>query len=176
AGPSLRRGLARLPEPETAAGSVRIPASEWKRKAVHAGMGLFALMLRWLDWKQAALLALAALSFNLFGMPRVGRGIYRDATKARDTGIVAYPLMVLVLLLLFRNNIYMVAAVWAMMAFGDSAATILGRLIEGPSLPWNPVKTWVGFLANWALGGFAAVLIVAFVAGRLEPVAVAMLL
>jgi uncharacterized protein (TIGR00297 family) len=155
---------------------VKIPASEWKRKAVHAGMGLFALTLRWLDWKQAALLALAALLFNLFGMPRLGRGIYRDGAKPRDLGIVAYPLVVLLLLLLFRNNIYIVAAVWAMMAFGDSAATILGRLIEGPSLPWNPAKTWVGFLSAWVFGGFAAILIFAFVARRLEPVAVAMLL
>ena len=28
--------------------------AEWKRKAVHAGMGLFALALRCLDWKAAA--------------------------------------------------------------------------------------------------------------------------
>ena len=32
------------PEPMTPA--------EWKRKAVHAGMGLFALALRWLDWRR----------------------------------------------------------------------------------------------------------------------------
>ena len=142
---------------------MKIPASEWKRKAIHAGMGLFALTLKWLDWKQAAVLALAALLFNLFVMPRFGRGIYRDGTRPHDTGIVAYPLMVLVLLLLFRNNIYIVAAVWAMMAFGDSAATILGRLIDGPSLPWNPDKTWVGLLSGWAFGSFAAVLTFAFV-------------
>jgi uncharacterized protein (TIGR00297 family) len=139
-------------------------------------MGLFALTLKWLDWKQAALLALAALLFNLYGMPRFGRGIYRDGTRRRDMGIVAYPLMVLVLLLLFRNNIYIVAAVWAMMAFGDSAATIIGRLIEGPSLPWNSSKTWVGLLAGWAFGGFAAVVTFAFVSGRLEPAAVVILL
>jgi len=155
---------------------VRIPASEWKRKAVHAGMGLFALTLKWLDWKQAAVLALAALLFNWYAMPRFGRGIYRDGTRRRDTGIVAYPLMVLVLLLLFRNNIYIVAAVWAMMAFGDSAATILGRLIEGPSLPWNSGKTWVGLLGGWAFGGFAAVVTFAFVSGGLEPAAVIILL
>src|SRR6202011_3022173 len=58
--------------------------SEWKRKAVHAGMGLFSLTLRWLDWRVAAAIALAALLFNLFVMPRVGRGIYRDPEKKRD--------------------------------------------------------------------------------------------
>jgi uncharacterized protein (TIGR00297 family) len=152
-------------------------AGEWKRKAVHAGMGLLALSLRWLDWKAAAAVALAALLFNLFVMPRIGRGIYRDSSKARDTGIVAYAAMVLVLILLFRGRyLPIAAAVWAMMAFGDPAATIAGRLFQGPRLPWNPGKTWAGLLANWAIGGAGAVLVFGFVAARrLEPVAVAIL-
>ena len=87
-----------------------IPPSEWKRKAVHAGMGLFALALRWLDWQSAALLAATALLFNLFVMPRIGRGIYRDAGRARDTGIVAYPAMVLLLVLLLRDRYLPIAA------------------------------------------------------------------
>ena len=155
---------------------MRIPASEWTRKAVHAGMGLCALALRWLSWPQAALLALAALVFNLFAMPRIGRGIYRDRNRSRDTGIIAYPAVVLALLLLFRHNIYIVAAVWAMMAFGDPAASIAGRLLEGPTLPWNRAKTWAGLLADWSIGGLAAVLVFRFVSAReLEPRAVAML-
>src|SRR5215475_11654933 len=115
--------------------------AEQRRKAVHAGMGLAAFALRWLDWKAAAAVALAALLFNLFVMPRIGRGIYRDPAKARDTGIVAYAAMVLVLILLFRERyLPIAAAVWAMMAFGDPAAAILGRQIGGPRLPWNPGK------------------------------------
>ena len=39
------------------------------------------------------------------------------------------------------------------MAFGDPAAAIAGRTVGGPTLPWNPRKTWVGLLANWAVGG-----------------------
>ncbi len=154
-----------------------ISASEWKRKAVHAGMGLLSLTLRWLDWKTAAAVALAALLFNLFVMPRIGRGIYRDSSKSRDTGIVAYAAMVLLLILLFRGRyLPIAAAVWAMMAFGDPAATITGRLLQGPHLPWNREKTWAGLLANWALGGAGAVLVFRFVAARrLEPVAVAIL-
>jgi uncharacterized protein (TIGR00297 family) len=63
-----------------------------------------------------------------------------------------------------------------MMAFGDPAATIAGRLLRGPVLPWNPEKTWAGLLANWAFAGAAAVLVFRFVtARRLEPVAVAIL-
>lgn len=154
-----------------------ITPSEWRRKAVHAGMGLPALTLRWLDWKAAAVLALGALLFNLFVMPRVGRGIYREPARARDTGIVAYAAMVLVLILLFRQRyLPIAAAVWAMMAFGDPTAAVAGRLLGGPTLPWNREKTWAGSLSNWAVGGLAAVLVFRFVTARpLVPGAAAIL-
>ena len=144
---------------------MKIPASEWKRKAVHAGMGLFALALRFLTWEQAALCALAALLFNLFVLPRIGRGIYRDSSKKRDVGIVAYPAMVLALILLFRRELDVVAVVWAMMAFGDPAASIAGRLVEGPALPWNPGKTWIGMLTNWAVSTVSSLLVLWFYIG-----------
>jgi uncharacterized protein (TIGR00297 family) len=152
--------------------------AEWKRKAVHAGMGLFALTLRYLDWRGAAALALAALLFNVFVMPRIGRGIYRDASVRRDSGIVAYPAMVLLLILVFAGpTLPVAAAVWAMMAFGDPAAAIAGRTVGGPVLPWNPGKTWVGLLANWAVAGTASVLVFLFVSRRgPELVAVAILM
>lgn len=140
--------------------------AEWKRKAVHAGMGLFALSLRFLTWQQAALCALLALAFNVFVMPRMGRGIYRDASRKRDTGIVAYAAMVLALILLFRNSLEIAAMVWAMMAFGDPAATIAGRLIGGPALPWNRNKTWTGLLSNWAVAGSTAVGVLWFYVGQ----------
>ena len=157
---------------------MKISAAEWKRKAVHAGMGFFALALRWLTWEQAALFALAALLFNLFVMPRIGRGLYRNAASKRDVGIVAYPAMVLLLILLLRGKyLPIAAAVWAMMAFGDCAASIFGRLVGGPRLPWNPDKTWIGLFSDWAFGGAAAVLFFRFVAARkLEPEAVAILM
>ena len=155
----------------------KVTPSEWRRKAVHAGMGLLAVSLRWLDWKAAAAVALGALLFNLFVMPRVGRGIYREPEKTRDTGIVAYAAMVLFLILLFRDRyLPIAAAVWAMMAFGDPAAAILGRGIGGPRLPWNAEKTWSGTLGNWAVGALASVLIVTAVTNRpLLPGAAAVL-
>lgn len=152
--------------------------AEWKRKAVHAGMGLFALALRWLDWRGAALCAALALAFSLFAMPRIGRGLYRDGLRPRDTGIVAYPAMVLLLILVFRGPyLPIAAAVWAMMAFGDPAAAIVGRTVGGPALAWNREKTWVGLLANWAVAGPASILVFLFVSGRpAEPDAVAILM
>ena len=138
--------------------------AEWKRKAVHAGMGLFALALRYLDWRVAALCAGAALAFNVFAMPKIGRALYRSSVPKRDTGIVAYPAMVLLLILVFGDSdLPLVAAVWAMMAFGDPAATIAGRLVGGPALPWNGDKTWVGLLADWAVAGSTSVAVFSFV-------------
>ena len=142
---------------------------EWRRKAVHAGMGLFALALRWLDWKAAAGCALAALLFNLLVMPRIGRGIYRDAARARDPGIVAYPAMVLVLILLFRQDLASAAALWAMMAFGDPAATVIGLRVGGPSLAWNPRKRWSGFAGYALVGGAAAVALALWVSLDRSP-------
>jgi uncharacterized protein (TIGR00297 family) len=118
-------------------------------------MGLFALLLSVLDWKGAGLVAAAAFLFNLFVMPRLGRGIYRDAGRVRDIGILAYPAMVLLLILLFRQNLTFAAVVWAVYAFGDPAAEIAGRLLGGPRLPWNRKKTWAG-LAGYAAVSFAA--------------------
>ncbi len=155
-----------------------VTSAEWKRKAVHAGFGLFALTLRYIDWRAAALCAAAALAFNVFAMPRIGRSLYRDGLRRHDPGIVAYPAMVLLLILVFRGKYLPVAAaVWAMMAFGDPAAAIAGRTVGGPSLPWNRDKTWVGLFANWAAAGTSAVLVFLFVSRReLEPAAVAILM
>ncbi|MEP6992989.1 MAG: DUF92 domain-containing protein [Acidobacteriota bacterium] len=141
--------------------------AEWTRKAIHAGMGFFALTLRFLDWKAAAALALLALAFSVYVMPWLGRGIYRDAGRRHDAGIVAYPAMVLLLILIFRGPyLPIAAAVWAMMAFGDPAAAIVGKTVGGPTLPWNPAKTWVGLLANWAVAGSTAVMVHLYVSGR----------
>lgn len=118
-------------------------------------MGLFALALRWLDWRAAALLALAALLFNILVMPRIGRGIYRDSARKRDAGIVAYAGAVLLLILLFRHHLAVAAAIWGMLAFGDPAAEIAGRLLGGPRLPWNRKKTWAG-LSAYAIAAFGA--------------------
>ncbi|MDQ2978817.1 MAG: hypothetical protein M3R62_06325, partial [Acidobacteriota bacterium] len=136
-----------------------------KRKAVHAGMGLLAPALAFLDWRGAGLLAGAALLFNLFAMPRIGRGIYRDPGAARDAGIVSYAAAVLALVLLYRHRLEIAAAVWGMLAFGDPAAAVAGRAFPGNGVPWNREKSWAGLLANFAVAAVAGLLLFRFVAG-----------
>jgi len=126
-------------------------------------MGLFALALRFLSWPAAALLAAAALLFNVAVMPRLGRGVYRDAGRKHDPGIVVYPAVVLAVILLFRHDPGVAAAIWGMMALGDPLASLAGKRIGGPALPWNPGKTWSGSIAYAVFGGAAGSALLAFV-------------
>ncbi|HNX18642.1 MAG TPA: DUF92 domain-containing protein [Acidobacteriota bacterium] len=150
---------------------------ELGRRTVHIAMGGFAFLLAYLDWRQAALLALAALLFNLLVLPRIGgRALFRgEASRAgADRGIVLYPLSVLALILIFRQHLEVVAAAWALLAFGDGLAgafgIVFGRL-TGP-LPWNRDKSWAGLVGFLLGGGPMAVALAGFVlrdAGPLPP-------
>ena len=142
-------------------------AVELKRKAVHVTMGLFALLLRVLTWRQAALAAVAAFAFNLLLLPRLGgRALHRerDAERGWPLGILVYPLVVLALVLLFRHALALAAVGWAYLAFGDGSATLAGVLAGGPRLPWNCEKSWSGFLAFVVFGSLAGAFLYAFVA------------
>ena len=124
--------------------------SEAKRKLIHIAVGGFAFLLRYLTWPQAVAMALAAFLHNWQVLPRLGgKGLWRDEEKDKGyaRGILVYPLSVLGLILLFRNELWMAAAVWGLLAFGDGMASLLGQAIGGARLPWNPKKGWAGFLS-----------------------------
>jgi uncharacterized protein (TIGR00297 family) len=134
--------------------------SEEARQWVHVGSGLFAVLLRYLTWWQAAALAAAALLFNVAVLPRIGgRRLYRPIDEARGfpLGILLYPLAVLFLILIFSARLDIVAAAWAILAFGDGAATLVGRRVDGWRWPWNHEKTLAGSAAFAVCGGAAAV-------------------
>jgi uncharacterized protein (TIGR00297 family) len=46
--------------------------------------------------------------------------------------------------------------VWGVLAAGDGMATVAGRALGGPALPWNARKTWAGFAAFVTFGAVAA--------------------
>ena len=154
------------------------------RKVLHMAMGLFALCLRWLTPWQAALCALAALAHNLWLFPHYGYGkLLRPEEKARGySGMIGYPAVVLALIVLsvnprtvlsslgnevdWRGNLAVAAAAWAILAFGDAAAALLGMALRGPRLPWNGEKSWVGWLGFTLVGGSLSALWYAFVSGH----------
>jgi uncharacterized protein (TIGR00297 family) len=137
------------------------PHSEDARKLIHIGFGVCAFLLRDLPWWGAALLALTALAFNLFVMPRVGRAIYRPADRLRPfaQGIVFYPLAVLLLVLVFPHRPDIAAAAWGILAAGDGMSCILGRRFGRRRIPWNREKSICGSLALFLFGGAAGALL-----------------
>ena len=141
---------------------MKISFSETGRQVLHIAMGGFALLLRDLTWPQAAALAVAALLFNLFVLPRIGgHTLYRPVDHARGypPGILLYPLAVLLLILVFPARPDIVAATWGILACGDGFATLAGRGIASAPLPWNREKTVAGTIAFASAGGAAAVLL-----------------
>jgi uncharacterized protein (TIGR00297 family) len=158
------------------------------RKIVHASMLIFAFLLPYLTWPQAAGCALLALLFNVVVLPRLGvdlskrlaggtesalaDGVSSAAPRAGQslwTGIVIYPISVLGLVLLYRHDMQIVAAVWAIMALGDSSASVVGEGLGGPALPWNRAKTWSGFAAFVAFGTAGAYVLTRWVAADIHP-------
>lgn len=134
--------------------------TEYRRKAVHVGSSGFALLLRWLNFRHAAVLALAAFLFNWQILPRLGgKKLYRDDDHQRGypIGILLYPISVLILILTIPHKLYIVAAAWAIMAWGDGFASIFGKKFGTKKLPWNPNRSYAGSLAFLMIGSVAAV-------------------
>lgn len=133
--------------------------SELARKVVHIGVGSLAFSLRWLGSFWGALVALSAVVFNAFILPRVGgKGLWRrgELEAGRSLGIVLYPVTVLLLILIFWNRLEVAAAVWGILAFGDGMAGVVGKALGRAKLPWNPDKSWAGSLACFVFGAASA--------------------
>lgn len=144
-----------------------VGAGEIKRKAVHIGMAGFALCLRFLDWRGAALAALGALVFNLFVLPRLGGAALDredDRKRGYSVGILLYPVVVLLLVAFFPLRLEIVAAGWGFLAFGDGFATLAGKAWGRARLPWNDGKSWAGLLTYVVAGGLGGALLYTFVA------------
>ena len=146
---------------------------EGARQLLHIVSGLWALCLRWVGPVPLMALALAALAFNYWLLPRFGgRRLWRqhEVEAGRAAGVVLYPFTVLILLIVFFNRPEVAAAGWGLLAFGDGAATLIGRRWGRRPLPWNVDKTWIGFLGFFLSGWLAVALLVAWtVPGEYSP-------
>jgi dolichol kinase len=72
---------------------------------------------------------------------------------------------VLGLCIVFFNHMWMTAAIWGVLAFGDGMATIVGRTTGGPRLPWNISKGWYGSLTFVLFGTLGAAALIAWTRG-----------
>ena len=113
---------------------------EARRKIVHIAMGGFALLLRYLKWWQAALLALSRRSLQPL-RPAAGRRhrLYRHGERRGScrSGIVLYPTRRAAARPVLPARLDIVAAAWAILAAGDGMATLVGRALGGGAVPWN---------------------------------------
>lgn len=145
--------------------------NETLRKGLHIAFGLGAFALKWLPWYVAAGVCVVAIVSNGLLLHRlVGRNVARHE-RGFDAGIILYPIMVLLLVVVFRERLVYAAIGWAMLAFGDGVATLAGKSIRIAPLPWNRDKSWGGLIACF-LGSLAGGLAVAYFMDYREPVVV----
>jgi uncharacterized protein (TIGR00297 family) len=130
--------------------------NEGLRKFLHIVFGLFAIALKYIPWRVAAMVAAVAVIGNWLLLHRlVGKRVARHA-RGYDAGIVLYPAAVLALILMFNWHIEIAAAAWVILAFGDGFATLLGKALPLARLPWNREKSAGGTIAFLLFGGAAA--------------------
>lgn len=150
-----------------------VSRGELLRKITHMSMGLFAFALHYLGPLWSAVLAATALAFNLFLFPRIGgKKLWRDSEHASgsSTGIILYPLAVLLLILVFYQRLEVAAGIWGILAFGDGMASLAGMTLGKKKLPWNPRKSWMGSAAYFLFGtAAAAALLLWTTPGRYTP-------
>lgn len=145
--------------------------NEVLRKGLHIAFGLGAFTLKWLPWHVAAAVCVVAIVSNWLLLHRlVGTGVARHA-RGVDAGIVLYPAIVLLLVIVFRNHLHVAAIAWVMLAFGDGVATLAGRWFRIAPLPWHAEKSWGGLITCFVAAA-AAGLAVAYWMDFREPVAV----
>jgi len=130
-------------------------SSENLRKSLHIAFGLGAFALRWIPWWLAAIAALAAVLSNWLLLHRIVGTRVSRSERGYDAGIILYPVAVLVLILVFRDQLALAGAAWTTLAFGDGFATLIGKAVPIGTLPWNRDKSWGGFIA-FLLAGTAA--------------------
>jgi dolichol kinase len=130
--------------------------TEEKRQIVHILLFIFAFFLKYLARWQAAILLAALLIITLAWVPhsRVKNYLYRHFEKKYSEGGVLYFLVLLVLILIFPLPV--VAASWAILAWGDGAATLVGQNFKAKELPWNKKKSYAGSIAFVIFGTLGA--------------------
>ncbi|HEY0370645.1 MAG TPA: DUF92 domain-containing protein [Thermoanaerobaculia bacterium] len=131
--------------------------NETLRKTIHIAFGFGAFGLKWLPWTVAAGVCVVAIVSNWLVLHRVvGKGVARHE-RGFDAGIMLYPVMVMLLILVFRERMHYAAIGWAMLAFGDGIATLAGKSMGIAPLPWNRDKSWGGLIACFVFSAIAGI-------------------
>ncbi|HSR52684.1 MAG TPA: DUF92 domain-containing protein [Acidobacteriota bacterium] len=143
-----------IPPPET-------DRREDLRQLEHLLPVAFAFTLPYLPYWAIVALAVFAILHALFFSPRLVRVTTREdeALRRLSPGKLYYALGVLALVLIFRDQLYIAAGVWALLSVGDAASNFIGRRIGRHKLPYHASKSWQGLLSFTLLGGASAALL-----------------
>lgn len=137
----------------------RLDAQELRRRAWHMAPGLLPFVLWPISHRDplsptiqlvfvGIFVALTGLIFwNWRQIARAGVG---DADRL--AAIYGYAGTVLATLFLFPAHAECGLALLGVLAFGDGSATLLGKLVGGPRLPWNRTKSVAGLCGFCLLG------------------------
>lgn len=124
------------------------------RPALHAATGLCALALGVLPHGGAILCALGGVAAGWVAIPLFFEDVLRRPGEPWLGGLRTYPIAVLGLVLFLPPA--EAAAAWAILAFGDAAATVVGTRVKAPRVFGHPKATVSGSLAYLVVGGLAA--------------------
>jgi hypothetical protein len=125
------------------------------RPALHAGTGLLALALGVLPPAGRIAGAVAGVVAGWIVLPRLAleRRLRRPGERFVG-GLRTYPVGVLLLVVLLPPA--QAAAAWGVLAFGDAAASVVGRRVRCAPLFGHPKATWAGSGALVAVGALGA--------------------
>ncbi len=147
-----------------------VPSSELKRKIVHLGNGAWIFVLAFIPRWLAILAVLVALIAVLSMNPRMWKAAFESMAREIDhrygilIGPLIYVIVVLILVLFF--DLRVAGAAFAMMAFGDGMAGLVGSL-KGRHVLFRK-KTVEGSLA-FLIGGFIMSTLSLFIIDRFNP-------
>lgn len=124
------------------------------RPALHAATGLCALALGVLPREGAILCAVGGIAAGWIAIPLFLEDVLRRPGEPWLGGLRTYPIAVLGLVLFLPPA--EAAAAWAILAFGDAAATVVGTRVKAPRIFGHPKATVSGSLAYLLVGSLAA--------------------
>ena len=139
-----------------------LDAVELRRRWWHISPGILAVLLWFFPHRDP----ISPTLYGIFVCAGVALALhiyirYRKIARQGDTSdrldaVAGYACSVLSMILCFPADIELALVVLAVLAFGDGSATLVGKLVQGPRLPWNREKSWSGFLAFVLIGGTMA--------------------
>lgn len=129
----------------------RLTPTEWRRRLLHILPGLLPVFLWYkyhhdpLSWDCRAWLGAVIAGIGIATAVKYRR-IARRGETSNPACILGYTVPVFLMLMLIPAKAELGLATLAIISFGDGFATLGGLILRGPALPWNPDKSWAGFL------------------------------